>query len=109
MRREERVRRAAAEAVRALGEQIRVASDAVRSVDERIAFTDEKLEVIETLIKEAGSMYQVARLEYQDYLQHWAFYEEARLERLALSRERWLAQAVLISVLGPLPDSCEAE
>ncbi len=106
----ERQRQAEAEAEelrRALRERAAVARAALAGVAARRALSDQKLAVIEKQIAEAGAAFANGRLEFQDYLQHWAAYEAARFEALELDALDGAARADLLRALGPLPPSCQ--
>ncbi|MBT3218825.1 MAG: TolC family protein [Proteobacteria bacterium] len=94
------------EAKRDLEERSRVAEAVIVASDARLALTEEKLEILQKQIDEAGAQYSSGKLEFQDYLQHWSQFENARFERLNLLYVRWLAQVELMRALGPIPDSC---
>jgi len=108
-RRQQQLLSQRSEAVRFLDERARGAREAIGAVDARLELTEEKVENIRKQIAEAGAMYGSGRLEFQDYLQHWAFLEEARFERLNLLYSRWRAQTALLRATGPVPDLCQQE
>jgi outer membrane protein TolC len=94
------------ETLRALRERVLGTLQELQAVEEQLALTEEKLATIKKQIGEAASMYQNGRLEFQDFLQHWAFYEEARFEHSDLLLVRWRGRIQLLSVLGPMPKAC---
>lgn len=94
----ETIRRLRAEAAQA--EVVR------RQVEARLRLTQEKLRLTEAQIREARRMYGQGRLEFQDYFQHFARYEEARFERLTLNLARWQAQLDRALAQGVLATVC---
>ena len=95
------------ELIRSLQALATTAQVAIDAADAQLALNEEKLEIIKTQISEARGMYRQGRLEFQDFLQHWAAFEQVRFQQLDLLRVRWLAQLELVRVLGPTPSMCE--
>ncbi|MBI5509900.1 MAG: TolC family protein [Deltaproteobacteria bacterium] len=96
------------EVVRALTERARLAAVASASIVKRLAHTDEKLSISQAQVAEARDLYQRGRLEFQDYFQHWAIFENARFERLELELELVHAWAVAFAARGDPPSFCGA-
>lgn len=109
MMRDEQLELGRQELQRSLTERASVAAQRVQDANVRLELAAEKLSLAQGQIQEAGRMYANGKLEFQDYLVHWAAYEEARFARLELLSTRWAAQVELLRILGPLPSACRTQ
>ncbi len=73
----------------------------------QLALNEERLATIQKQVRSAWGQYQDGRIELQDYLQHYALYEQARLESLQLALARDLAVLSLASLHLDAPEGCQ--
>ncbi len=103
---EKRIETERRELTRRLSEHVSLAEETIKGAEARLELANESLETIQNQIREATRLYNTGRLEFQDYLQHWSFYEEGRFAVLELTLARWLGQIELLRALGPTPEVC---
>ena len=72
----------------------------------QLDLNEERLATIEKQVSSAWGQYQGGRIELQDYLQHYALYEQARLESVRLTLVRDLAVLELAALHLDAPEAC---
>lgn len=97
-----------AEALRVLEDIWAAQSAAFAQASTRLGLNAQKLEVYALQVEEAYRKFRQGRLEFQDYLQHWERFQNAKLNRLDLESASWTAQLQLIRIAGKLPVYAEA-
>jgi len=88
------------EALRILKEAWRLRRTEHDEAAELLRLNEEKLAVYENQIAEAFRKFKQGRLEFQDYLQHWDRFENAKLSGLDLRQKLWSARLDLLRIAG---------
>jgi hypothetical protein len=73
----------------------------------QLVLNEERQALIQRQVSSAWGQYRDGRIELQDYLQHYALYEQARLESVQLTLVRDLAVIELAALHLDAPEACQ--
>lgn len=96
-------RRERAELIRSLKDRWAVQRREHAKLETQLRLNAERLKLYALQIDEAYRRFRRGRMEFQDYLQHWDLYQNARINELDLKRRLWAAQLELIRLRGVPP------